>query len=96
MNYHFEWDSAKEKNNQRKHGVSFEEAAHVFSDPLQMSIPDDEHDEERWVSLGHTQAQQLLLVVHTFMIHQHNKVTIRIVSARQATRHEQKQYKEAV
>ncbi|MEY3288439.1 MAG: hypothetical protein RLZZ419_681 [Pseudomonadota bacterium] len=69
MQYHFEWDPVKNKSNLRKHGVSFEEAAEIFLDPLQLSMPDNEHSqlEERWITLGNTQAHQLRLVVHTFM-----------------------------
>ena len=89
MQYHFEWDPVKNKINLRKHGVSFEEATEIFLDPLQLSMPDNEHgeSEER-----NTQAHQLRLVVHTFMTYHQDQVPIRIISARPATRHEQKQY----
>lgn len=93
MQYHFEWDPVKAKTNLQKHGVSFEEAAEIFLDPLQLSMPDKYSElEERWVTLGNTQEQQLRLVVHTFMIYYQDQVTIRIISARPATRHEQKHY----
>jgi uncharacterized protein len=63
---------------------------YVFSDPFALSIPDDEHseDEERWVLLGKSLNEQILLVVHTF---RHNDV-IRIISARKATTNEQQHY----
>ena len=49
MSLRFEWDEAKNRANQRKHGVSFEEAAHVFRDPLQVSVQDrTEGGEQRW------------------------------------------------
>ncbi len=94
MQYHFEWDPVKNKTNLRKHGISFEEATEIFLDPLQLSIPDNEHGEleERWITLGNNQAHQLRLVVHTFMTYHQDQVTLRIISARPATRHEQKQY----
>ena len=94
MQYHFEWDPVKNITNLTKHGISFEEATEIFLDPLQLSMPDAEHSEleERWITLGTTQAHQLHLVVHTFMTYHQNQVTIRIISARPATRHEQKQY----
>ena len=94
MQYHFEWDPVKNKTNLRKHGISFEEATEIFLDPLQLSMPDHEHSEleERWITLGNIQAHQLHLVVHTFMTYHQYQVTIRIISARPATRHEQKQY----
>jgi len=93
MQYHFEWDPVKAKTNLQKHGVSFEEAAEIFLDPLQLSMPDKQSElEERWITLGNTQAQQLRLVAHTFMTYHPEQVTIRIISARPATRREQKHY----
>jgi hypothetical protein len=51
-------DPVKNNTNLRKHGISFEEATEIFLDPLQLSMPDNEHSEseERWVTLGNTQA----------------------------------------
>jgi len=96
MNYHFEWDPEKAASNLKKHGVSFEDAAEIFSDPLHLSILDEaDESEERWITLGNTKAYKLRLVVHTFMLHHEKQIAIRIISARRATRHEQKQYKEA-
>jgi uncharacterized protein len=94
MEYHFEWDPVKAKTNLQKHGVSFEESTEVFLDPLQLSMPDDEQPEleERWITLGNTKAHKLQLVVHTFITYHQDQITIRIISARPATRHEQKQY----
>ena len=94
MEYHFEWDPVKAKTNLQKHGVSFEESAEVFLDPLQLSLPDHEQPEleERWITLGNTKAHKLQLVVHTFITYHQDQITIRIISARPATRHEQKQY----
>ncbi len=55
MNYHFEWDPEKAASNLKKHGVSFEDAAEIFSDPLHLSILDEaDKSEERWVTLGNT------------------------------------------
>lgn len=50
----FEWDEEKNRENQEKHGVSFEEAQHVFKDPYSLIIEDEEHstDEERWFCVG--------------------------------------------
>jgi len=97
MNYNFEWDTAKALSNLKKHGIRFEEAAEVFLDPLHLSIPDEKYreEEERWITLRNTQKQKCCLVVHTFMIHNNDPSRIRIISARPATRHEQKQYEEA-
>jgi len=58
---------SEERRNRRKHGVSFDEASTVFADTLSITIPDPEHsgNEERWVSLGSSYRQRLLVVVHT-------------------------------
>ncbi len=96
MNYNFEWDPVKAASNLKKHGVGFEEAAEVFVDPLQLSILDEANEgEERWITLGNTKAHKLRLVVHTYMVYHEQQIIIRIISARRATRHEQRQYKEA-
>ena len=94
MQYNFEWDPVKAKSNIKKHGVSFEEASEIFLDPLQLSLIDSEHkeQEERWITLGKTKSQKLRLVVHTYLTYHQDQVTIRIISARPATSHEQKQY----
>ena len=79
----FTRDENKNKLNIRKHGVNFHDAAYVFSDPFALSIPDDEHSEteERWLLLGKSLNEQMLLVVHTFRYDD----VIRIISARKAT-----------
>ena len=86
----FEWDEAKNQANIRKHGVNFREAAYVFSDPLALNIPDDDHseDEERWVLLGKNRNERILLVVHTYR----QGESIRLISARKATPSEQATY----
>lgn len=94
FDYHFEWDPAKAAGNRSKHGVGFELAATVFRDPLALSRFDDEHSEteERWITLGQADNGRLLVVVHTFQeLDQHN-AAVRMISARPATRHEQRQY----
>lgn len=94
FNYHFEWDATKAASNHRKHGISFDLAATVFRDPLMISIPDDEHSEteERWISMGQAENSKLLLVVHTYLEISANAANVRIISARSATKHEQRQY----
>ena len=96
MNYNFEWDPIKAKTNLKKHKVSFEEAAEVFLDPLHLIIPDEDHSEteECWITLGNSTSHKLHLVVHTFLSYDDNQVTVRIISARSATRHEQQQYED--
>ncbi|MCA9993382.1 MAG: BrnT family toxin [Anaerolineales bacterium] len=86
-----EWDPTKARINRRKHGVTFEEAATVFTDPLSSTIPDPLHseDEERLIIIGQSIQQRLLVVVHTDQVD-----SIRIISARVANAHERKTYEE--
>jgi len=85
----FTWDPAKAEENVLAHGVSFQEATTVFGDPLAATIPDPEHSlgEVRFVTVGHSNDGQLLVVCHT-----EQGDTIRIISARRATSHERKDY----
>ncbi len=95
MEYTFDWDPRKAESNLAKHRVSFQNAAGVFLDPLQVAIPDEEHSEaeERWVTIGKAKDGILLVVAHTFAENDH-EIFVRIISARRATRHEQRQYEE--
>ena len=92
--YRFEWDPVKAEQNTRNHGVAFEQAATVFLDPSLLSRLDDEHveEEERWVSLGLDKSSRLLVVCHTFREPTKRSASIRIFSARKATRNESKDY----
>ena len=87
----FEWDPKKAKSNRRKHGVSFEEASTAFGDRQSMTIPDPQHSEreERWVTMGRSNHGKLLVIVHT-----ETDTSIRLISARAATRFERRQYEE--
>ena len=86
----FDWDPRKARRNLRKHGIDFEEASTVFADTLSITIPDPDpsEDEERWVTMGLSNRQRLLVVVHT------EEETIRIISARTADRLERRKYEE--
>ncbi|MGQ0545352.1 MAG: BrnT family toxin [Betaproteobacteria bacterium] len=92
--YTFEWDPAKASENLSKHRVAFELAATVFRDPLALAIHDAERDEERWASLGRAEDGKLLVVIHTFQETSATSATVRIISAREATRRERKDYEE--
>ena len=94
MQYNFEWDPYKAKQNLRKHKVSFERGAEVFLDPLAISIYDDEHslDEDRWITTGKDQTNLILAIVHTFHEENIDNCRIRLISARNATKKEIKQY----
>jgi uncharacterized DUF497 family protein len=86
----FEWDPIKDSANQRKHGVAFLEAVTVFGDPLSITIPElSLVDEERFVIIGTSDGQRLLVVVHTV-----RGERIRLISARLATKHERRTYEE--
>lgn len=87
----FEWDGAKARRNLKKHRVSFEEASTVFGDPLSVTIDDPLHTrvEDRFVTIGQSAWQRLLVVVHA-----DRGDRIRIISARVATRNERVGYEE--
>ena len=92
-NFHFAWDGAKAAANFRKHGVRFEESMAVFDDPLALTRHDEDHGraEERWVTLGESDGA-LLVVVHTLEEADEQNVYLRIISARQSTPDERRQY----
>lgn len=87
----FEWNNRKNSENKKKHGISFEEAQTVFVDENALLIhdPDHSHEEDRFILLGLSSKFRVLLVCHCYR--KSNEV-IRIISARKATRKEQKQY----
>jgi uncharacterized DUF497 family protein len=93
MNLEFEWDPPKAKINLQKHQISFEEAFTIFDDLLFITFLDEEHsiDEERYITIGLSQRQRLLLVAHT-----NYQGHIRIISARKATRNEQRFYEKGL
>ena len=92
--HRFEWDPIKAMSNWRKHGVSFELATTVFSDRLATTIRDEEHGEteERSVTKGQAENGKLLVVIHTYHEIGINSAEVRIISARQATKGERRQY----
>lgn len=92
MALEFEWDPRKATSNLTKHGVSFEEAATVFGDPLGRILADPRHswEEERLVLLGFSRSKQLLAVMFV-----DRGEAIRIISARQATGRERRDYEES-
>ena len=87
-----EWDENKNRLNQRKHRVSFEEAATVFLDPLELTIEDPAHaiSEHRFISIGQSIGKQLLVVSYA-----EHASRIRIITARKPTRRERHTYEEA-
>ncbi len=89
----YEWDPRKAKENLRKHGVSFEEAAAVFLDPLALTFPDPDHsdEEDREITIGITTKHRVVFVSQC-----QRGDRIRLISARKATRKERKQYEEGI
>ena len=87
----FDWDKDKNIANQKKHGISFEEAQTVFVDENALMIHDPDHsrDEDRFILLGLSASIRLMVVCHCY---RENGDVIRIISARKATRMEQKRY----
>jgi uncharacterized DUF497 family protein len=85
----FSWNDRKAAANSKKHGVTFQEAATVFADPLARIYDDPDHsdDEQRFLLVGHSFAGRVLLVVHA-----ENWDTIRIISARRAKPSEREEY----
>lgn len=91
MKFRFEWDPGKAASNLSKHGITFEEAASVFSDPLAITFPDPHHSvgELRQLTFGMSYAERLLVVIST-----ERPGGLRIISARKATRHERGIYEQ--
>jgi uncharacterized DUF497 family protein len=87
----FEWDPTKVARNRRKHGVSFHEAATVFGDALALTYQDPDHSEQeqRFITVGMSNARRLLIVAHA-----ERGDRIRIINARRTSPAERKQYEQ--
>ena len=86
-----EWDPIKAKMNRKKHGVAFEEAATALSDPMAVTGADPDHSdyEERYITFGVSARNRLLVVSHT-----EEDESIRLISARKASKGERELYEE--
>ena len=86
----FEWDDAKHRQNVSKHGVGFAEASTVFGDPLEVTVSDPDHSmaERRFLSVGISARGRVLVVSYV----ERADDTIRIISAREASRRERNDY----
>ena len=86
----FDWDRRKASSNEKKHGVSFEEAQSVFFDEQALLLEDTQprHEEERFVLLGLSASLRILVVIHALR----EADVIRIISARNATHLEKREY----
>lgn len=89
----FEWDNHKAQINKEKHGITFEEAITVFADENAVLFDDPEHSEseDRFLLLGISDKINMLIVCHCY---RGSNDTIRIISARKATKNETIQYSE--
>lgn len=92
MDIQFEWDEVKALSNIEKHGVTFEEAVTAFQDPFLITFFDEYHSdyEDRFMSIGISERQRLLLVIHA----DRDNNSIRIISARRATKKERETYEQ--
>lgn len=92
----FEWNENKEKANLRKHKVGFAEAKTVFEDRFLVTFPDEFHsfEEERFISIGFSNLNRMLLVVHTEVSENTEAIVIRIISCRKATALEREIYEQ--
>lgn len=90
-NLAFEWDNKKNDANQKKHGVSFDEARTVFFDEyaIQFYDPDHSSEEDRFILIGSSHTLKTLVVCHCF---REGETKIRIISARKADKNESKFY----
>ena len=93
MSLKFEWDRRKANSNRSKHGVSFEEALTVFGDSLARIFNDEDHsiEEQREIIIGHSDKERLLVVCFTAQ-----GESLRIFSARRATKRERRDYEENI
>ena len=96
MNYNFEWDPKKAKSNVSKHNISFEAASSVFKDENSISVFDESHsdNEDGWATIGLDIKTRNLVVIHTYISIDNDDCHIRIISARKATKNEEKIYYE--
>ena len=89
MSLTFEWDQNKSDENERKHGITFEEAKTAFNDPFAITIDDPDHsdDEYRYIDIGFSSKGRVIIVWYT-----EKSQNICIIGCRKATRYERKTY----
>lgn len=95
LHIQFEWDLEKEKINIFRHKMNFSDASHVFADAFHLNLFDEGHSdaEDRWIVIGEITGLKIVVVVHTFRQCQSSgDVTVRIISARKATKKERADY----
>jgi len=89
----YEWNPEKDRKNREKHGVSFGEATTVFLDPLHVTVLDERHSigEIRFRTIGYTTMNRLVIVAHT-----DREERIRMITAREATPRERRDYEQSI
>lgn len=92
MSFRYEWDEEKYSINLQKHGIRFDEAIQVFSDSNALELIDQSQFEERFIRIGLCFFKGILVVVYC----ERDEKTIRIISARKATKQEEKNYEERI
>ena len=94
MQFDFDWDPVKAKSNLQQQKTNFERPTEIFLDPFMLSIFDKTHSgsEDRWITIGKDRNNVTIVVVHTFRKIDDKNSKIRIISARKATKKEDKQY----
>lgn len=95
MDIKFEWDEFKNRTNRQKHEIWFEEVKSIFENPHHRYFADNDHSDDgpRFIDLGYSSSSRILVVVHCYKA---DDETIRIISARKATKKEKKYYEEGV
>jgi hypothetical protein len=96
MKHVYEWDKKKAQINLAKHKVSFEEGETIFDDPLLITYADELHSEteDRWVSIGMSSKERILLAAHVEKLATNDFVLVRIISCRKATTPERRLYED--
>ena len=98
MSIKFEWDFFKEKSNKLKHNIDFQRGSTIFKDPNSLTIFDNKHSqyEERWITIGQDNTNNIIIVVHIDNYLKNNELIIRIISARKATKNERATYRRRI
>ena len=98
MSIKFEWDFFKEKSNKLKHNIDFQRASTIFKDPNSLTIFDNKHSqyEERWITIGQDNTNNIIIVVHIDNYLKNNELIIRIISARKANKNERATYRRRI
>jgi hypothetical protein len=92
----FEWDEAKGKENVKRHGISFENAKHVFEDPFHISVLNKRFDyfDERWITIGSAKDKSIIVIGHLYYLKENGDEVIIIITERKASKKEREHYED--